>query len=96
MPEAYLVIGDQRHRLREENVIGRTASADIVVTCAQVTRRHAGVNALDGKFLLVDYGGTNGTLVNGHRIGTVPHVLKPGDVIRVGTVDLRYEEAHRS
>jgi Ca-activated chloride channel family protein len=93
MPEAYLVVGDVRHRLREENVLGRTAAADIVVTGAEVTRRHAGVHCVDGKFHVVDFGGTNMTLVNGQPIGTVPHVLMHGDVLRVGTVDLRYEEA---
>lgn len=90
IPEAYLVIGEQRHRLREENVIGRTPSADIVVTCAQVARRQAGVNAIDGHFMVVDYGGTNPTLVNGVVIRG--HILKHGDVIRMGTVDIRYEE----
>ena len=90
MPEAYLVVGDQRHRLREENVIGRTSSADIVVTCAQVTRRQCGVNAIDGKFMVVDYGATNPTLVNGVPIRG--HILQNGDIIRVGTVDIRYEE----
>jgi Ca-activated chloride channel homolog len=90
MPEAYLVVGDIRHRLREENVIGRTQGADIVVTCSQVTRRQAGVNAIDGKFVIVDYGATNPTLVNGSPIRM--HILKNGDVIRVGTVDIRYEQ----
>lgn len=90
MPEAYLVIGEERHRLREENVIGRTNSSDIVLTCDQVGRRHAAVNCVDGRFLVVDLGSTNATTVNGVRVGTKPHVLKDGDVIRVGTVDIRY------
>lgn len=93
MPEAYLVVGDVRHRLREENVIGRTQGADVVLGCAQVTRRHAGVNAIDGKFYVVDFGSTNTTEVNGVRVGMKPQLLKRGDVIRVGTVELRYEEA---
>jgi hypothetical protein len=92
MPEAYLVVGDQRHRLRAENVIGRTASADIVLTCAQVTRRHCAINAIAGQFYVVDCGSTNTTEVNGVRIGTKPHLLKNGDVIKAGTVDIRYEE----
>jgi pSer/pThr/pTyr-binding forkhead associated (FHA) protein len=93
MPEAYLVVGDNRHRLREENVIGRTTTADIVITDAQVTRRHAAVNAIDGKFVVIDMGGTNGTYVNGELIGSTPRVLRHGDVIRMGPIDIRYEEA---
>lgn len=93
MPEAYLVIGEQRHRhrLREENVLGRTASADVVLACAMVTRRHAGINAINGRFVLEDYGSTNTTQVNGVRVPM--HVLKHGDVIRIGSVDIHYEEA---
>ena len=90
MPEAYLVIGDKRHRLREENVLGRTNSADVVLTCAMVTRRHAGINCIDGKFVISDYGSTNTTQVNGVPVRM--HILKHGDIIRVGSVEMRYEE----
>jgi pSer/pThr/pTyr-binding forkhead associated (FHA) protein len=37
-----------------------------------------------------DIGSTNGTYVNGARIAK-PRCLSPGDVIRVGGTDLRYE-----
>ena len=37
-----------------------------------------------------DAGSTNGTYVNGSKLSK-PHRLKPGDVIRVGSTDLRYE-----
>ena len=39
---------------------------------------------------LEDTGSTNGTFVNGVRIKT-PRRLTPGDVIRIGETDLRYE-----
>lgn len=90
MPEAYLVVGESRHRLRAENVIGRTPSADIVLTCGEVGRRHCAVNAISGQFYVIDCGGAIATRVNGVRIGSKPHVLRDGDVIQVGTVDIRY------
>jgi hypothetical protein len=37
-----------------------------------------------------DVGSTNGTYVNGARLGK-PHKLRPGDVVRIGQTDLRYE-----
>ena len=39
---------------------------------------------------LEDTGSTNGTFVNGVRIRT-PRRLAPGDVVRIGETDLRYE-----
>jgi pSer/pThr/pTyr-binding forkhead associated (FHA) protein len=38
-----------------------------------------------------DLGSTNGTLVNGVRIDG-PRRLEPGDVVRVGETDLRFEQ----
>jgi hypothetical protein len=51
---------------------------------ARVEPRH------DGAWL-VDRGSTNGTFVNGIRIDS-PHRLEPGDLVRIGETQLRYEE----
>ena len=37
-----------------------------------------------------DVGSTNGTYVNGTRLGR-PQKLAPGDIVRIGETDLRYE-----
>ena len=96
-PEAWLVAvsGQQRHRLREEVVIGRTNDAGIRVEGAQVSRRHAEVFANAGDYWVADLGSTNPTIVNGQALGRAPHKLQPGDVVRVGDVELRYEEGTR-
>lgn len=39
-----------------------------------------------------DLGSTNVTKVNGKVLGSAPTKLKPGDVMLVGDVELRYEE----
>lgn len=94
-PEAWLV-GEgtgARHRLCEECVIGRTRDADLHVEGAQVSRRHAEVFADAGAYWIVDLGSTNPTIVNGADLGSTPHKLRPGDVVLVGDVELRYEEA---
>lgn len=96
-PAAWLITPEgARHRLREECVIGRTSAADVCIARECVSRRHAEVVAIDGKFLVMDLGSTNPTSVNGAPLGRVPHALRDGDVIRVGDVELRYEEAVRS
>ena len=96
-PEAYIVVKNgpgagERHRLREECVIGRTASADIPIVSDRVSRRHAEVYALEGEFWVCDLGSTNTTAVNGKSLGSAPAKLKAGDVILVGGVELLYEE----
>jgi hypothetical protein len=92
-PPAWLVEpSGARHRLREEHVIGRTKHADICVPSPQVARAHAEVFADGGRYWITDLGSTNGTIVNGKPLGSARHQLTDGDVIRVGNVELRYEE----
>jgi Ca-activated chloride channel family protein len=96
-PEAYVIVKNgagagQRHRLREECVIGRTASADVPIASDGVSRRHAEIYALEGEFWACDLGSTNVTKVNGEPLGSAPRKLKVGDVLLVGDVELVYEE----
>jgi Ca-activated chloride channel family protein len=96
-PEAFLVIRNGpgvgvRHRLKEECVIGRTATADLALQSDGVSRRHAEVYALEGEFWACDLGSTNVTRLNGAPLGSAPAKLKPGDVLLVGDVELIYEE----
>lgn len=94
MPVAWLVnqMG-AKYKLEEENVIGRTATAEIQVKSPSVSRKHAQVFANAGDFWVADLGSTNPTLVNGLALRSAPHKLAPGDVIVVGDMQLRYEQA---
>lgn len=96
VPEAYLVVvagadAGTRHRLGPSCTVGRTASADLVVPSAMVSRRHARVFVQDGAFWVADLGSTNPTLVNGRGLGRSPHRLVPGDTIGVGDTVLGFE-----
>ncbi len=96
-PEAYVVVKNgaeagKRHRLREECVIGRTASADVAIVSDMVSRRHAEIYALEGEFWACDLGSTNVTKVNGDALRSAPRKLRTGDVVLVGDVELIYEE----
>ena len=63
-------------------LIGREDQCDITINDSSASRKHASVEARDGRFLLQDLKGTNGTLVNGEFIDV--HVLTHGDKIRIG------------
>jgi pSer/pThr/pTyr-binding forkhead associated (FHA) protein len=63
--------------------LGRDPGNTIHINDAEVSRRHARFSLQGGKYVLEDLGSTNGTFVNGQRLGG-PHVLRPGDVISFG------------
>ena len=73
---AYTLEGDQL-------MIGRDSTNDIVINDAEVSRRHARLTFQGGKYVLEDFGSTNGTFVNGQRLAG-PRVLKPGEVVSFG------------
>jgi hypothetical protein len=74
---------------RAATVIGRSSGCDIVLDDPNVSRRHAEVRRLGEGYSLVDLGSTNGTEVNGQRVGETS--LMNGDVIGVGTTRLTFE-----
>ena len=74
------------------NLIGRGTDADLQLLDQGVSRRHAEVQ-WDGSFATVyDLGSTNGTSVNGHDVAS--HVLRHGDVIRLGHTKLVFQQEH--
>ncbi|MCC6558013.1 MAG: VWA domain-containing protein [Polyangiaceae bacterium] len=97
LPSASLLIisGDdagRRFPLDQPRItIGRTAAAQICLRDANVSRLHAVLTAQRGRFMASDLGSTNTTCLNGARL-TKPAPLSPGDVLRIGDIELRYEE----
>jgi hypothetical protein len=80
------------HRLNTAPLtIGRSADNDIELRGDDYASvRHARFEARRDGVWVVDEGSTNGTFVNGVRLER-PKRLAPGDVIRVGETDLRFE-----
>jgi hypothetical protein len=89
IPEnAFLIIeGVKVHPLNEPVVnIGRRLENQLVIDDPRVSRNHAQLRAIKGRFVLFDLNSTGGTFVNGQR--TSQTVLYPGDVISLAGVAL--------
>jgi len=71
--------------------IGRDAACDIQIPSRYVSRRHAIVSFVDGRFVIRDERSTNGLQING-RLVPEPYALSPGDRVVLGDVSLTYEE----
>lgn len=67
---------------------GRDASADVVVTGGQVSRRHAEILVSPRGYILVD-SSTNGSFVNGERVQN-QRLLARADVIGIGDEEFRF------
>ena len=70
--------------------IGRTEPADIVIPHKSVSREHCVVGLANDELLVTDLNSTNGTYIDGQRIGRAT-ILPVGSVLKVGHVTLRHE-----
>jgi ABC-type multidrug transport system ATPase subunit/pSer/pThr/pTyr-binding forkhead associated (FHA) protein len=76
---------------RSEIIIGRDPNVDLTIPSPAVSRRHARLTRQGEGYLLEDLGSSNGTFLNGERLGE-PRLLKSGDQVRLGqAITLTYE-----
>ncbi len=68
--------------------IGRRLDNQLVIDDPRISRNHAQVRAIKGRFVIFDLNSTGGTFVNGQR--TNQSVIYPGDVISLAGVPLIY------
>lgn len=78
---AFLIIGGTKVYTIDQLVIniGRRLDNQVVIDDPRVSRYHAQIRFVRGKFVIFDLNSTGGTYVNGQR--TTQSVLYPGDVI---------------
>jgi pSer/pThr/pTyr-binding forkhead associated (FHA) protein len=75
--------GTRFELVKQSASIGRDVTNDVVVlNDSKVSRLHAELQFRDGRWLLLDLGSRNGTIVNGRRVRQ--HPLKGGDRIECG------------
>lgn len=91
VPETLTLVmnGDRTKVTQRVTTLGRSRECDLVVPDANVSRTHSEVRHIGVDYYLVDLGSTNGTEVNGQII--TRHALADGDVIVVGTTEIRVE-----
>jgi pSer/pThr/pTyr-binding forkhead associated (FHA) protein len=71
--------------------IGRNPSSDVFLDDVTVSRRHAELRRVDGRFELRDLGSLNGTYVNRKRVDAI--VLRSGDEVQIGKFKLAFFES---
>lgn len=76
---------------REKTVIGRGAQCDLILKGNNISRQHAVITWDGASYLLADNQSLNGTFLNGRRIRE-PEALKEGDLIAVGSFDIRFRQ----
>ncbi|MFE3460691.1 FHA domain-containing protein [Nocardiopsis aegyptia] len=70
---------------------GRSDRNAVVVASRQASRFHAEIVCEGGDHVLRDRGSSNGTLVNDRPVSS--HVLRHGDVVRIGEESFRFQDA---
>lgn len=94
MPKVSLLLG--RKTLKVYDVegptqVGRDEGMDIHIDNTSVSRKHAVLRPGEGGWLVEDMGSSNGTFVNGDRIGS-PTTLRAGDEIGMGKFSLIWDK----
>jgi FHA domain len=73
----------------DDLLIGRHLDCDVRLPSANVSRMHARLSFRNGRWIVRDLESTNGTVLNGVRIGRSE--LRPGDELVIGSHRLRVD-----
>ena len=90
-PASLLLPSGERQPVAGEMTIGRSPAADLVLEGAGMAPLHARIVPDEqGAFWLYDEGSSEGTYVNGERLGLAGRRLAAGDELRFGDVTVRF------
>jgi HD-GYP domain-containing protein (c-di-GMP phosphodiesterase class II) len=66
--------------------VGRFPGLEVALEHSSVSRHHAEITPNQEGWVVRDLGSTNGTLLNGVRIGQAGRELRPGDILQFGRI----------
>jgi len=95
MFEVTVKLGDRlvtKYRGQGETNIGRDPGCELMLDNLGVSRRHAQLREVEGRYVIEDKNSTNGVFINGTRITTAAEV-SPGDEIKIGKFVLSLQHA---
>ncbi len=75
--------------------IGRASDCSIPIKDRYLSRKHAEIIVVSGKWMLKDLGSANGTYLNGTRVEH-DEILRTGDRIRLGDTEIVFETAEQN
>lgn len=78
-----------------ERTVGRAADNNLRLDDPYTSRHHAVLRRAGSAVLVEDAGSSAGVYVNGHRIDG-PALLRPGDVVRLGRIELQLHAEGRA
>ncbi|GAA4834903.1 DUF3662 and FHA domain-containing protein [Garicola koreensis] len=74
----------------DSTILGRSSSADVVVTDTGVSRQHLDLQRVGSRWFARDLGSTNGSYVDGGELRSAETELHDGAVITLGNARLRF------
>jgi len=83
------LLNGQQIELKKNSIIVGRLEGDIVLSDDTISRTHAELTNINGKFYIRDNDSTNGTFINNRRVNH--SLLSDGDVIRLGNVQLIFK-----
>src|SRR6185436_7812645 len=73
----------------DRTTVGRVSDNAFEIPEASVSSHHAEIIQRGNEVVIKDLGSTNGTFISGEKITEA--ILKPGQILRLGTVEMRFE-----
>jgi hypothetical protein len=88
LPKSFLIVnGLSTYQITSPVInIGRDASNQLQLDNPQISRQHAQLRFIQGRFVIFDLDSRSGTFVNG--VAITSHTLNPGDVILLANLPL--------